>query len=142
MSEAHLLYRVAARVAYFTINRESHRNALSGEAVSLFLKYLDEAEKDENVHVILISGSGDKAFCSGADLADATQGAEGFRSYARLLKRLAGYSKPVVAKINLLFAGIQDRADQIWIRPALKGKRLEARNTDHRLIQGKGQALD
>ena len=100
MSEAHLLYRVAARVAYFTINRERQRNALSREAVSLFLKSLDEAEKDENVHVILISGSGDKAFCSGADLADATQGAEGFRSYARLLKRLAGYSKPVVAKIN------------------------------------------
>ena len=100
MSEAHLLYRVADRVAYFTINRESHRNALSGEAVSLFLKYLDEAEKEENVRVILISGSGDKAFCSGADLSDATQGEEGFRSYARLLKRLAGYSKPVVAKIN------------------------------------------
>jgi enoyl-CoA hydratase/carnithine racemase len=100
MSDAHLLYRVAARVAYLTINREPQRNALSRDAVSLFLKYLDEAEKDEHVRVILISGSGDRAFCSGADLADAAQGEEGFRSYARLLKRLAGYSKPVVAKIN------------------------------------------
>ena len=99
MSEAHLLYRVAAQVAYFTINREPQRNALSRDAVSLFLKYLDEAEKDEHVRVILISGSGDRAFCSGADLADAAQGEEGFRSYARLLKRLDGYSKPVVAKI-------------------------------------------
>jgi enoyl-CoA hydratase/carnithine racemase len=100
MSEAHLLYRVAAKVAYLTINREPQRNALSRDAVSLFLKYLDEAEKDENVRVILITGSGDKAFCSGADLADAAQGERGFCSYARLLKRLAGYPKPVVAKIN------------------------------------------
>ncbi len=100
MSEAHLLYRVAAQVAYLTINREPQRNALSRDAVSLFLKYLDEAEKDENVRVILITGSGDKAFCSGADLADAAEDKRGFRSYARLLKRLAGYPKPVVAKIN------------------------------------------
>jgi len=100
MSEAHLLYRVAAQVAYLTINREPQRNALSRDAVSLFLKYLDEAEKDENVRVVLITGSGDKAFCSGADLADAAEDQRGFRSYARLLKRLAGYPKPVVAKIN------------------------------------------
>lgn len=100
MSEDHLLYRVAVQVAYFIINREPQRNSLSRDSVSLFLKYLDEAENDENVRVILITGSGDKAFCSGADLADAAKGEEGFRSYARLLKRLTGYSKPVVAKVN------------------------------------------
>ena len=100
MSAEHLLYRIAENVAYFTINREAQRNALSRDAISLFLKYLDEAEGDENVKVILITGSGDKAFCSGADLADAAEGEEGFRSYARLLKRLASYPKPVVARIN------------------------------------------
>jgi enoyl-CoA hydratase/carnithine racemase len=102
MSPEHLLYRVAAKVAHFTINREQQRNALSADAVSLFLKYLDQAEKDENVSVILVTASGDKAFCSGADLADATGGelAQGVRSYARLLKRLTGYPKPVVAKVN------------------------------------------
>jgi enoyl-CoA hydratase/carnithine racemase len=66
------------------------------------LKYLAEAEKDENVSVILITASGDKAFCSGADLTSAAADdmAEGVRNYARLLKRLAGYPKPVVARIN------------------------------------------
>jgi len=102
MSETHLLYRVAANVAHFTINREQQRNALSRDAVSLFLKYLAEAEKDESVRVILITGSGDRAFCSGADLtgAAAEDMAENIRNYARLLKRLAGYPKPVVARIN------------------------------------------
>jgi enoyl-CoA hydratase/carnithine racemase len=102
MSEAHLLYSVENNVAFFTINREAQRNAISLDAIELFLKYLDDAEKDQNVRVILITGSGEKAFCSGADLASAVDGRieKGFKSYAGLLKKLSGYAKPVVAKIN------------------------------------------
>jgi enoyl-CoA hydratase/carnithine racemase len=102
MSERHLLYRVEENVAWFTINREPQRNAISPEAVNLFLKHLDEAETDEDVRVILITGAGDRAFCSGADLAGRAGGKnEGaFHQYARLLKRLAGCPKPVVARIN------------------------------------------
>jgi enoyl-CoA hydratase/carnithine racemase len=102
MSEAHLLYRVENNVAFLTINREAQRNAISLDAIELFLKYLDDAEKDPNVRVISITGSGDKAFCSGADLGGAADGKiqQGFKSYAELLKKLSGYPKPVVAKIN------------------------------------------
>jgi enoyl-CoA hydratase/carnithine racemase len=102
MSEAHLLYSVENNVAFFTINREAQRNAISLDAIELFLKYLDDAEKDQNVRVILITGSGEKAFCSGADLASAVDGRieKGFKSYAGLLKKLSGYAKPVIAKIN------------------------------------------
>ena len=102
MSEAHLLYNVENNVACFTINREPQRNAISLDAVNLFLKYLDEAEEDESVRAILITGSGEKAFCSGADLSGTADGKiqQGFKSYAELLKRLAGYPKPVVARIN------------------------------------------
>ena len=102
MSEPHLLYRVDKNIAYFTINREPQRNAISLEAISLFSKYLDDASADPNVRVILITGTGDKAFCSGADLASAADGKieKGFRSYADLSKKLAGYPKPVVAKVN------------------------------------------
>lgn len=102
MSEEHLLYRVEKNVAYFTINREPQRNAISLDSIHLFLKYLDKAEEDENVRVILVTGAGDKAFCSGADLGAAPGGEiqDGFRQYARLLKRLAGCPKPVVAKVN------------------------------------------
>ena len=102
MSEAHLLYSVENNVAFFTINRQAQRNAISLDAIELFLKYLDEASTDPNVRVILITGSGEKAFCSGADLASAVDGRieKGFKSYAGLLKKLSGYPKPVVAKIN------------------------------------------
>jgi enoyl-CoA hydratase/carnithine racemase len=102
MSEEHLLYRVEKNVAYFTVNREPQRNAISLDTINLFLKYLDEAEADENVRVILVTGAGDKAFCSGADLGAAPGGEiqDGFRQYARLLKKLAGCPKPVVARVN------------------------------------------
>jgi enoyl-CoA hydratase/carnithine racemase len=102
MSEPHLLYQVQNNVARFTINREAQRNAISLDAIKLFLKYLDEAEIDENVRVILITGSGEKAFCSGADLGGAVDGKiqQGFKSYAELITKLAGYPKPVVAGIN------------------------------------------
>jgi enoyl-CoA hydratase/carnithine racemase len=102
MSEEHLLYHVEKNVGRMTINREAQRNAISLEAIELFFKYLDEAEKDETVRVILVTGSGDKAFCSGADLGGAVEGKiqQGFKSYARLITRLSGYPKPVVARIN------------------------------------------
>ncbi|MGD8524395.1 MAG: enoyl-CoA hydratase-related protein [Desulfobacterales bacterium] len=102
MSEEPLLYRVENNVAYFTINREAQRNAINQETINLFLKYLDKADADEAVRVILITGSGEKAFCSGADLGAAPGGEiqAGFQQYAQLLKRLAGNSKPVVARVN------------------------------------------
>ena len=102
MSEPHLLYRHENNVAFFTINRESSRNAISSEAIDLFLRYLDAAEKDPNVRVILITGTGEKAFCSGADLASAADGRieKGVLDYAGLLKKLAGYPKPLVARVN------------------------------------------
>jgi enoyl-CoA hydratase/carnithine racemase len=93
---------VEGNVAYFTINREKQRNAISADVVSLFFTYLDEAEKDTNVRVILITGAGEKAFCSGADLSGSPGGEnqDGFGLYANLLKRIAGYPKPIVAKVN------------------------------------------
>ena len=105
MSETHLLYRVEDQVAYFTLNREKQRNALSGEALDLFLEHLGRAENDPEVRVVLVTGAGDRAFCSGADLGagigrGGQDGRDAFRRYAGLLKRLAGFSKPTVARVN------------------------------------------
>jgi len=68
MEESHLLYKAENGIAYITINREQQRNAITPEAIELFHDYLDRAEKDENVRVIRITGAGEKAFCTGAQL--------------------------------------------------------------------------
>jgi enoyl-CoA hydratase/carnithine racemase len=105
MNEPHLLYQVKDHVAFFTINREPQRNAISVSALELFHTYLNQAQADETVRVICITGAGDKAFCSGADLGggmgtDPLGARVAFNNYAGLLKRLSGYSKPTVARVN------------------------------------------
>jgi enoyl-CoA hydratase/carnithine racemase len=105
MSQQDLLYLVSGPVARFTINREKNRNALSPEAIALFLKYLDEAANDPSVRVLCVTGAGDKAFCAGADLGGSMgkgdKGAkDAFGQYAGLLKKLSAFPKPVVARVN------------------------------------------
>jgi len=102
MPEEHLIYNVKDEVAWFTINREKQRNAISAEAIALFMKYLDRAEADENVRAVCVTGSGDKAFCSGGDLAGnmLEDGTDPITAYAKLIKRLAGFPKPTVARVN------------------------------------------
>jgi enoyl-CoA hydratase/carnithine racemase len=102
MEESHLLYRVVDGTAYITINREQQRNAITPEAISLFHEYLNVAEKDENVKVILVTGAGEKAFCTGAQLGDglSKEGQDIFADYAGLLNRLATFPKPTVALIK------------------------------------------
>jgi enoyl-CoA hydratase len=89
-------------VAILTINREKQRNSLTPQVIAQFMDYLDQAEADEQVRSILVTGAGDKAFCSGADLGGAAtqDGKASFKRYADLLKRMAAYPKPTVARIN------------------------------------------
>jgi enoyl-CoA hydratase/carnithine racemase len=102
MEDRHLLYRVEEGVAHFTINREPQRNAITPEAIALFHDYLDEAAKDEKVRALLVTGAGDKAFCTGAQLSGAvtTDGKNIFASYASLLERIVSFPKPTVARVK------------------------------------------
>lgn len=100
-----LLYEVEDRVAFLTIHREARRNAISQEMISAFHEFLDRADGDKGVQAVCITGTGDKAFCSGADLTGSlTQAGEdplsGARNYAALLKKMARFGKPLVAQVN------------------------------------------
>ena len=103
MSDADLIYEVKQGAAWMAINREARGNAISPELIDLFLRNLDKAEVSDEVRVVCITGAGDKAFCSGADLATSFTGQDyvaGARKYATLLKRMAAFPKPLVARVN------------------------------------------
>ena len=102
MTEGHVLYRLEDHVAHITINRDEQRNTITVEAIALFLSYLDRAEADQAVRAVLITGAGEKAFCTGAQLGDgvSAEGKKAFEDYARLLKRLATFPKPTVARVK------------------------------------------
>jgi enoyl-CoA hydratase/carnithine racemase len=103
MSEKELLFETKGPVAWITINREQRRNALSLGMIELISQYLDQVESDDSIRVICLTNTGEKAFCSGADLSQSLDGKEtvaGARQYAETLKRMARYPKPIVARLN------------------------------------------
>ncbi len=97
-----LLYEVKDRTAWITINRESRRNSISPALVESFEKHLEAAEDDNSVRSVCITGAGDRAFCSGADLSGGgiSGGKKPEQAYADLLKRISGFPKPTVARVN------------------------------------------
>lgn len=86
-------------VCYLTLNRPEKLNALDSELFRAIDRELEELEKREGIHVIVLSGAG-KAFCAGHDVA--VLGAEGQDENlnARVVSRLADIEKPVVAVIR------------------------------------------
>jgi enoyl-CoA hydratase/carnithine racemase len=54
-------------IATISLNRPAIRNALDNATIVLFTNYLEQAQLDKNVKIVLLKGEG-KDFCSGADL--------------------------------------------------------------------------
>ncbi len=102
MDKDELLYTADNSVARITINREKERNSLTPGGIELFLKYLDDAERDASARALMITGAGTRAFCSGASLGtDMNSGTrDNFRNYSQLIRRIYTFPKPTVAKIN------------------------------------------
>jgi enoyl-CoA hydratase len=66
-TENGLLIEVRERVAYLTLDRPEQMNALSVALQSDLVAAFDEASRDPDVWVVLLTGSGDRAFCAGLD---------------------------------------------------------------------------
>jgi len=112
-----VLYQVAGAVARVTINRPERRNAMSSEVVAGLRAAVARAGQDDGVHVLVLTGAGDRAFCAGADLAlmaagevpggTAAAGADEFLllhqargELARLLVDLWSLGKPTIARVR------------------------------------------
>ena len=62
-----ILYDKDGGIAKITINRPQTRNAFRPETVVEMLQALDDAERDSQIGVVILTGQGEKAFCSGGD---------------------------------------------------------------------------
>ncbi|MFQ5830350.1 MAG: enoyl-CoA hydratase/isomerase family protein [Candidatus Methylomirabilia bacterium] len=63
-----VLYEKKGVLAYVTINRPEVHNCIDVETSRELLAAWDEVKADPEVRVAILTGAGDKAFCSGADL--------------------------------------------------------------------------
>jgi enoyl-CoA hydratase/carnithine racemase len=67
MAHEETAYQVADRVATITLNRPAKLNAWTGTMEQEVRESMYEAEKDDQVHVIVLTGAG-RGFCAGADM--------------------------------------------------------------------------
>ncbi len=58
----------SGEISKITINRPDKFNALDAETIKLITSYVKKASKDSKCRCIIITGSGGKAFCAGADV--------------------------------------------------------------------------
>ena len=100
-----ILYEQCEGMAKITINRPEVRNAFRPQTVTELLDAFGHAGEDPGVGVVLLTGAGDKAFCSGGDQKVRGEGgyvgADGVPrlNVLDLQRRIRQLSKPVIAVV-------------------------------------------
>lgn len=97
--------READGVAIVTINRPDKLNALNADTVQQLDRVLRSARDDDGVRVIILTGSGEKAFVAGADIAELSRmgpmdGVSISREGQATFRMMEAMPKPVIGAIN------------------------------------------
>jgi len=100
-----ILYEKKGAIAYVTLNRPKVLNALSQAVFSELKAAFEDARDDASVRSVILTGSGDKAFAAGADIAElssytAAQGEEATRRAQGVTELIENLGKPVIAAVN------------------------------------------
>ncbi len=100
-----LLDKKDSGVAILTINRPQAMNAMNSRALEELALAVDDAANDSSVKVLVITGSGDKAFVAGADIAEMKDMVPpealdfAMRGHA-VMDAIEKMPKPVIAAVN------------------------------------------
>lgn len=106
MSYQNILEEIENEILTITIDRPKKLNALNRETISELHSAFKEAKENDEVKVIIITGSGEKAFVAGADISEFSNYSpkEGKRLAAdgqdKLFNYVANFPKPIIAAIN------------------------------------------
>ena len=106
MSENTILSDLEGGILTLTINRPKQLNALNSHVIAALSKEIVEAQSNDDVRIIILTGSGEKAFVAGADIKefadfDPQQGKDlAALGQATLFDRVERSAKPVIAAVN------------------------------------------
>jgi enoyl-CoA hydratase/carnithine racemase len=100
-----VLYTVREGIATVTLNRPEVMHAINRDLVRALEQRMEEIRSDSGIRVVVLTGSGAKAFCAGADLKERAaltpeQVAVFLLSLRRLLNTIEQMPVPVIAAIN------------------------------------------
>lgn len=106
MSYENILSEYSNGITMLTINRPSKLNALNKNTIEELHNAFDAANNDKNTKVIILTGSGEKAFVAGADISEFADfsteegGKLAAQGQDKLFNFVENLSTPVIAAIN------------------------------------------
>ncbi len=132
-------------ICTITINRPSKLNALNKKTIHELHEAFSEAEEIDEVKIVIITGSGEKAFVAGADISEFAdfspeEGKElSAKGQESLFDYVANFPKPVIAAINgFALGGGLELAMAAHFRIASENAKMGLPETSLGLIPGYG----
>lgn len=110
MSMGSVLVDIEDQVARVTLNRPAHLNAVNQSLRSALISTLAQLNEDPAVKAVVLTGAGDRAFCAGQDLEEASavdwkQIASWLNAQRAMYQAVRDLDKPCVVAINGVAAG-------------------------------------
>jgi enoyl-CoA hydratase/carnithine racemase len=104
MSTPVVLHEKRGAAFWITLNRPAKRNAINNDVIAGISEGISAAVADDDIHAIVLTGAGDKAFCAGGDL----QPNGGFNfdfaqpqtPYGNLMRQAQNCPIPIIAAVN------------------------------------------
>lgn len=105
MAYSTILFEINDNIATITINRPKSLNALNTEVLNEIFQAVESIAANEEIRVLILTGSGEKAFVAGADISELTElnalAAKLFASNGhKTMASLHGLTIPVIAAVN------------------------------------------
>jgi enoyl-CoA hydratase len=104
MNEEDLIFKKEGSIAYITVHREKALNALNSAVLQRLEEILSDLEKDDEIVVAVITGTGQKAFVAGADIKAVKEAGDKRRELARrgqdLFLKIRNSDKIFIAAVN------------------------------------------
>jgi enoyl-CoA hydratase len=105
MDLKNILFKKENQMAFITLNRPDVYNALNHPLFMEMGEVIEEVKMDREIGALIITGAGEKAFASGADInevitLDIVSGWENSRDHQIVLNRLEQLGKPSIAAVN------------------------------------------
>jgi len=107
MDSSEMLFETARGVAYLTVNRPAQRNAMTWAMYQRLVEICEQVDRDDAIKVLVIRGSGERAFISGTDISQfpafrghPEAGIEYEERIDHVTGRLDAVAKPTISSIR------------------------------------------
>ncbi|HTA03329.1 MAG TPA: enoyl-CoA hydratase/isomerase family protein [Streptosporangiaceae bacterium] len=108
MTAEHVVYQVRDRTAWIRIDRPERRNAMAVQTTEELVAAFVRAGEDPDVWAVVLTGTGDRAFCAGGDLKEMDETARSGRDihvpmtglYRNVFEVMLETPKPTIAALN------------------------------------------